>query len=376
MHFVDLTWSAYRVPFSATFLTAHGVLHHRLGTIVTARLDSGYVGYGEIAPLPEHNRQHLYAASSALHALAQELRGRELHDVLRFLNTQHEECRLPSSLTCGIETALLDALGQASNQRVADLLASDPLYGKDRSPGLVRACVPVNAVIGGSTIEAAVAHAHAAITAGFPCLKLKLTDTSQASIERVAAIRAAIGPEPLLRLDANESWNIEQARDLLRQCATYDIQYVEQPLPAHDLAGMAHLRRVTPIPLAADEALTGLVSARRILNAQAADVLILKPQLAGGLRVCRQIIQEASEQRVACVITSALETGIGVTAALHLAAASPEVTFPCGLATLALLENDLLLEGLPVSQGTLGVPTGHGLGVHLDQAALKRFADL
>src|SRR6185312_10754847 len=166
-----------------------------------------------------------------------------------------------------------------------------------------------------------------------------------------------------------------QARTLLAQCAAYDIEYIEQPLPAHDLAGMASLRRVSPVPLAADEALTGLESARRILRARAADILILKPQLAGGLRICRQISQEAHTQGVACVITSTLETGIGVAAALHLAAAAPEITLPCGLATLNLLANDLLHTSLPIQQGRITLPSGPGLGVHLDQLALDRYGD-
>jgi L-alanine-DL-glutamate epimerase-like enolase superfamily enzyme len=230
-------------------------------------------------------------------------------------------------------------------------------------------------VIGGATIEAAVTAAQTASAAGFTCLKLKLTDASPATLERVAAVRAAIGPAPRLRLDANAGWTSEQAHVMLAHCAAYDIEYIEQPLSAYDLAGMAALRRVSPILLAVDEALTGLESARRVLQAGAADVLILKPQLAGGPRACRQIIREASAQHVACVITSTLETGIGVASALHLAAASPEITRPCGLATLALLADDLLQTSLPIHQGTLELPAAPGLGVRPDLAALKYFLD-
>jgi L-alanine-DL-glutamate epimerase-like enolase superfamily enzyme len=229
----------------------------------------------------------------------------------------------------------------------------------------------VNAVIGAGSTEDAVKRSRAAVHAGFTCLKLKLTDPSSSTVQRVAAVRAAIGSEPRLRLDANACWSFEQADSVLTQCAAYDIQYVEQPLPVYDLAGMARLRRVSPIPLAVDEALTGLESARRVLDAEAADVLILKPQLAGGLRAGRQIIQESSQRNVVCVVTSTLEAGIGVAAALHLAAASPEITMACGLATLDLLVDDLLCDGLLVSNGHIHVPAGPGLGVQLDEAALK-----
>jgi L-Ala-D/L-Glu epimerase len=375
MKLLDLTWSRYRVPFRTAFYTAHGALSHRSGALVTARIDDGSPGYGEIAPLPEHHGHSLAESLRALPRLARDLQGHELADILRFLEIQSADNLLPAPLVCGLETALLDACGQAAGLCVADLLTSDSPSSTSSPPTQPRTHVPINAVISGTTTEAVLAAAQNALAAGFTCLKLKLTDASPAALERVAAVRAAIGPTPRLRLDANEGWTSAQARTLLAQCAAYDIEYVEQPLPAHDLIGMAELRRVSPIPLAVDEALTGLESARRVLEARAADVLILKPQLAGGLRICRQIIQEASTQGVVCVITSTLETGIGVAAALHLAAASPEITLPCGLATLALLASDLLQTSLTTRYGALELPTAPGLGVCPDQAALKHFGD-
>lgn len=373
MKLVDCTWSRYLVPFRATFYTAHGTLSHRSGALVAIRMDNGLTGYGEIAPLPTQSGRNLDASLTALPKLVRALQGRKLPDMLRFLEAQSAEGLFPAPLICGLETALFDVCGQAHHVRVADLLANDYSSKEKVLPASLPTHVPVNAVIGGATTAATVASAQAAISAGFTCLKLKLADASPAVPERVAAVRAAVGPSVRLRLDANASWSGARACTLLAQCAAYNIEYIEQPLAAQDLAGMASLRRVTPIPLAADEALVDLASARRVLQAQAADVLILKPQLAGGLHVCRRIIQEASAQGVACVITSTLETGIGVAAALHLAAASAEITRPCGLATLPLLEDDLLQTSLSVQQGQLEVPSGPGLGVTLNQTACDLF---
>jgi len=403
MKISDFTWRVYRIPFRRPFTTAHGPLSLRTGALVSVRTDDGHVGHGEIAPLPSQSGASLDAALGALPGLARELRGRELADILRFLAVQSSSEKqdgdgqhrrytlregdarsggprgrtvmgqLPSALVCGLETALLDAAGQASGRSVAALLASGYPFAEDCESSAPRAHVLVNAVIGGETLEMAVTQAQIAVKAGFACLKLKVTGASEVESERVAAIRAAIGPEVSLRLDANEGWSFEQARSLLTRCAPYAIQYVEQPLPARDLAGMARLRRVSPIPLGADEALTGLESALRILDTEAADVLILKPQLAGGLLACREIIQQANQRNVACVITSTLEAGIGVAAALHLAAASPEVTMACGLATLALLEDDLLRDGLMIERGCMAVPRCPGLGVALNRKVLQHY---
>src|SRR5260370_41215847 len=132
--------------------------------------------------------------------------------------------------------------------------------------------------------------------------------------------------------------------------------------------------RAVPIPIAVDEALYSLESANRSLDSEAADVLVIKPQLAGGLRAAQQIMQRAAQRGVHSVITSAIEAGIGLAAALHLAAASPAVTLECGLATLHLLSDDLLIDDLPVRDGFLAVPKGAGLGVALDEEALDRYA--
>jgi len=232
--------------------------------------------------------------------------------------------------------------------------------------------VPVNAVIGARATEAAIVAAREARKHGYHCVKLKVLRI-QEEVERVAAVRDAIGRAIHLRLDANEAWNLEEAIAFLSQCVPYNIQYVEQPLKAHDLAGMRALRQAVPIPIAVDEALHSLESAQLILDSEAADVLVIKPQFVGGLRVGQQIIQAAAERGVHSVITSTIEAGISLTAALHLAAASPAVTLECGLATLHLLVDDLLVNNLPVHDGLLAVPTGPGLGIELDWEALRRY---
>jgi len=137
---------------------------------------------------------------------------------------------------------------------------------------------------------------------------------------------------------------------------------------------MHTLRQEIPIPLAVDEAVHNLESVYLVLDSEVADILIIKPQLAGGLRIAQQMIQAASERGVSSVITSTIEAGIGLASELHLAAASPAVTLECGLATLPLLADDLLNEELLARDGLLAVPTGPGLGVELDQQALNMYA--
>ncbi len=361
----NVVWHAYHIPLRSDFRTAHGTLTIRSGAVIEIHTTTGITGMGEIAPLPAFGSGTLHTALACLPEIAVRIQGKRLADTLKLL--YNEADTLPASAICALESALLDALGKSMQRSVSALLAP--------TTALPRASVRVNAVIGASTAEEATRYARAAVQAGFGCIKLKMGSGEQTEIERVAAVRAAIGPAIHLRLDANEAWDFAQARTILTGCARFDIQYIEQPLAADDLLGMQRLRQAISIPIAADEALYDLDSARRILAAEAADVLIIKPQLAGGLRVGRQIMQEAAAQHVQCVVTSTIEAGIGLAGALHLAAASPEVTLECGLATLHLLEDDLLSTKLVVYHSSIAVPTGPGLGIQLDRQALTKYSN-
>lgn len=371
----------YRIPLRRPLITAHSTLSTRQGAIVEVRTAEGITGIGEIAPMPDFGGGNLNDALTALpqSPIINDLVGKGPDEALDCLYRAVDI--LPASTICGLEIALLDALGQAQQCSISELLTRRSQSNTPHAPDNVstqlsiapRTHIHVNAVISASTTNIAIRAAQAAIATGFRCLKLKLGMGVKADIERVHAVREAIGPAIHLRLDANEAWDFDQAYTILTTCTPLDIQYVEQPLKACDLTGMHDLRQAVSIPIAADEAIYDLTSAHRVLAAQAADVLILKPQFIGGLHVSRQTIQEATEHGVHCVVTSAIETGIGVVATLHLVAASPEVTLECGLATLHMLEEDLLTENLPIHNGMLTVPTGAGLGVHLDRQALAKY---
>lgn len=408
MRIVDIQCYPYRLPLRSSFSTAHSTLAVRKGVIVEIRTADGISGIGEIAPLPEFGGGNLADALASLSILAPHLRGQTLASALDSIKATIATCSIPASTACGLESTLLDLFGKASGQnvgmllclpgrdrldRVHNVLSDRPTLGRGKvlggweegslrlpppSVGTDLSCprVPINAVVGAATLAEVVTQACEAVGAGFRCVKLKMGNgawTLETEIERVAAVREAIGPDVHLRLDANEAWSFAQASAILAACTQYAIQYVEQPLQASNLAGMRALRHAVSIPIAADEVVHGLASARRVLTEEAADVLVLKPQLTGGLSVGRQIIQEAAQHGVSCVVTSTIESGVGMVGALHLAAALPEVTLECGLATLPLLADDLLLDDLTTHDGFMDVPTGPGLGILLDRAALEKY---
>jgi o-succinylbenzoate synthase len=237
--------------------------------------------------------------------------------------------------------------------------------------------VPVNATIGAAGPEAAARAARRAAEAGVQCVKLKVgvARTHAAELERIAAARAALAPGVRLRLDANAAWSVADAIEIIRAAERYDLELVEQPVAAGDLAGMAHVRASVATPIAADEAVGSLAQARAAIAAGAADILIVKPMMAGGLRRGRAIIALAQQAGLQALVTTTIDSGVGVAAALHLAATLPMPSLACGLATGALLAGDLLPHPMVIRNGAIELPNEPGLGVRIDKRQVARYAD-
>ena len=364
MNILDIACQTYRVPFGHRFSTAHGTLAVREGAILTLTTTQTVIGVGEIAPFPGMSKETLTEALHALNTFIPRLHNLTLENALTVLERERET--LPPSTLCGIEMALLDALERTfvENRFI------------DSSSRKNTQSIAVNAVIGARTTSDAI---HAAVQVkdnGFSCVKLKVgvCDSVSQEIARIAAVRDALGSDIALRLDANEGWTFEEAHTVLLECAPFNIQYIEQPLPAHHIEGMRRLRKMVPMAVAADEAVRDIQSARLLIEREAADVLILKPQLVGGLRACRQIVEETARRGITCVLTTTIESGVSVAATLKLASTLPEITLACGLGTLPLLVDDLICEHLSIKNGSMNVLDGPGWGVTLDEGAMHKYS--
>ena len=355
-------WWRYRIPFRAPFITAHGVLTQREGMLLELTNLQRVRGLGEIAPLPgfggsvEETWQRLPTIAGCLLEHAAGELCAPGNDIAN---------RWPAALRCGVETALLDIAAQSAERSMAAFLGSS-----------APARVPVNATVAAADTAMAAELAGAAVAAGFSTVKLKvgIGKSLQTEVERVARVREATGPATSLRLDANEAWTPEEAIATIRACEQYRLEWVEQPVAAGDIAGLAAVRRAVGTPVAADEGVPGADAICALLAAAAADMLIFKPTLVGGPATIMRLAALAHASGVGSIVTSALETGIGVAAAAHSAAALHPPVQACGLATATLLEDDLLEESLRIDQGYLLLPEGAGLGVRLDQEKLRQYS--
>jgi o-succinylbenzoate synthase len=184
----------------------------------------------------------------------------------------------------------------------------------------------------------------------FPAVKVKVG--SPGDVELVSEVRDAIGPQVALRVDANGAWDVDTAIDTIRRLARYELEFVEQPVASLD--DLARVRRAVDVPVAADECIRSLADARRLRALDAADAIVLKQQPLGGVRAALII---AAEAQVPAIVSSMMETSIGLAAGLALAAALPELRYACGLATLSEIEGDVARDPLVPEHGVLRLRT-------------------
>lgn len=197
------------------------------------------------------------------------------------------------------------------------------------------------------------------VLARFPgcrTVKVKVADPGSTLTEdaaRVAAVRAFLGPEGRIRVDANGAWSVDAAERAIHAFAVHDLEYVEQPCASVD--ELAELRRRVKhmgVPIAADESVRKAADPLVVARAEAADLLVIKAQPLGGVHAALRIVAAAG---LPVVISSALDTSVGIAMGLHLAGAVPELEFDCGLATAALLAADVTEQPLLPVEGMLPV---------------------
>ena len=218
-------------------------------------------------------------------------------------------------------------------------------------PAPVRDSVPVNVTI--PAVDAATATRLVVASGGCRTAKVKVAEPGQglgAEVERLEAVRAALGPGGAIRIDANGAWDREAAiaRIPVLDRAAGGLEYVEQPCAS--VADLAAVRRAVDVRVAADESVRRAQDPLAVARAGAADVLVLKVAPLGGVRACLALAEEAG---LPVVVSSALETSVGLAAGLALAAALPELPFACGLATAQLLADDVVARAPAVVDGAL-----------------------
>lgn len=252
------------------------------------------------------------------------------------------------------------------DSEAATWLAAAIDFAWNRQPQPLRDSVRVNATI--PAIESSRVPEVLARFAGCRTVKIKVAEPGQSladDVARVRAVREAIGPEGRIRIDANGLWNVDEAEHAVHALNEFDLEYVEQPCATvPELSELRTRVKYMGIPVAADESVRKSTDPLAVARANAADVLVIKAQPLGGVTHALQIVTAAG---LPAVVSSALDTAIGLSQGAALAASLPSLDFDCGLGTSSLFLDDVA-DRRPVD-GAFPVDR-----VTPDAAALQRLA--
>jgi L-Ala-D/L-Glu epimerase len=341
-------------------MTAHGPISERTVWVVALDDENGRIGLGEAAPLAGFGSETPEQCRASFNDV---LKGLTAEFINRWLERGRADAplgpleRLLAGSPCArsaIEGALNDLSAKLQEKPLCAFL----------SPEETTRRVPVNALLAGNVHDVASGAAELK-KSGFINYKLKVggKDTITEDIERVFAVRDAIGPEATLRVDANGSWQLSQALEFAVETMDAQLEFCEQPLAANDLEGHATLRRRTGLKIAVDESIRTASDIGRVAAAQAADIVVLKPMFLGGWRATKQAAELARSCGLTPIITTALEGAVGRAHATHYAAALSLTNYAQGLGTGLLIAKDLTPSPLTVAHGMIALPAVGGLGI-------------
>lgn len=327
MKITGMTLWKTTVTCKRPFKIATGSSDRCHGLLLQLQTDTGAVGWGEGVPLPYLTGETFSGCRAVLEDIYLPLLLGQDPLALRELRRRLDRAAVNQpAARCALDLALHDLVARHLDLPVWRYL------GGDGRP------VATNYSIGLATPEDAAQQARALVEGDWTRIKLKVGQDPDLDWECVRAVRSAVGPEILLRLDANEGWNYVQARRFLRRAECLDIELLEQPLARWDLAGMKRLRSHTSIPLAADESVRGVAEARRLAEEGVCDIFNVKLMKCGGLSEALDIATIARAYGIGLMVGGMVgESSVAVAAATTLASVA-------GF-EYADLDADLLLRG-------------------------------
>lgn len=335
--------------------------------LVKVHTDAGLVGLGEASCTARWSGEDQVSAAHFVNAyFAPALVGRDPTRIEELTGAVFPLVAGNYFTKAAVEMALWDLAGKAAGQPAYELLG-----------GKVREAVPIKWSVSGQPPAQAVEIARGALALGFRAMKVKVGLGPDADVERVTAVRAAIGPDIKLGVDANGGWpDPATAIATIARLRPLGIYFAEQPIWAGDPEDLAAVRRGAGVPIVADESLYTLADARQLARTKACDVFSVYVGKAGGIGPAKAIADFALTQGIACTIGSNLEMGVGSAAMLHLGLAHrgivPEA-YPCDIIGPFYYEADILKEPLDLANGRAVATNRPGLGVELDEQAIAKY---
>jgi L-alanine-DL-glutamate epimerase-like enolase superfamily enzyme len=367
------------IPFAKPMKMGLGTAAGSDAVIIKIHTDEGITGIcetGDTSPwyMGESQESIMFNVNNVLGP--QILLGEDPFNIDQIVAKMDRAAKVNNQAKAVVDYALHDIMGKALGVPVYKLLG-----------GLSNEKIPLAFVMSSGTAEEVSDEGHSLVKAGFKTLKLKVgTKSIEEDVEMLGALRKAVGNDIKIVTDTNGGWNYFQALQFLRKAVKYDLYLSEQPVPWWDIDGLARLRRKVDVPVFADESAAELSDLLKLIQRDAVDGFFLKVPKAGGILKSQKWITIAKAAGFMVMCGCMINTGLGAAAEAHLLAATEwmskieqEAIGPLNLynrpdTVSPPITNDLAINVPRYENGYLYPPDGPGLGVELNEAAVKQFA--
>ena len=355
---------AIRAPRSRRFAAARAVLTHSDFALVSVETDEAITGYGEVSSALYYYRlgpSHAYDINAYL---GPALIGQDPLMIPALVDRMDAILSGGRQAKSGIEMALWDIAGKAAGLPVYRLLG-----------GKARSAVPLNWTIGFAEPDESAAEAAQYVAQhGVHSIRLKIGRPGDIDARSCAAVRKVLGPSFPVRVDANEYYrSSKKAINAIRRIEEFNLQCVEQPLAAHDLAGHAEVRSAVSTPIALDESIQSPRDAIAAIGVRAADIFNVYVSESGGLLRAQQIIAIAEAAGIPCLIGTMGELQIATAAAAHLGVACVNLPMTCDLVGPLRYDESIIRESLRIERGLLYPSEAPGLGITPNWEVINRW---
>ncbi len=354
MKITDIRLGLLTVPLKTPFKTALRTVDQIADIIVVIETDSGHCGYGEAPATAIITGDTHGGIRDAIESVIKpKLIGEDIANLNRITHLIQSALVKNTSAKAAVEIAVYDLFAQLYQAPLYKILGGgDPVITTDIT-------------ISVDHIDKMVADSVAAVERGFDSLKIKVGKDIGVDIERVKAIHAAVEGRALLRLDANQGWTAKQAVFALRTIeeAGIHLELIEQPVKAHDIAGLKYITERVTTPVMADESVFGPVEVIELIRQRAADIINIKLMKSGGISNALHIADIAIMHDIECMIGCMLEGSISVAAAAHVAAAKSQAITKIDLDGPSLCQFDPIVSGVTFNDAEIRIGNAPGLGV-------------
>jgi L-alanine-DL-glutamate epimerase-like enolase superfamily enzyme len=342
------------------FTIATGTMEYAQNTFIRIHTDAGYYGVGECSAFPMIAGETQATCFEMARDFAKCWKGKEALDINRRMEELHDLTAFNATIKSAFDMALHDLAAKA---------AREPLY---RYLGGKKKALETDLTIGIDTPEKMAQTAAKFIADGVRIIKIKLGKNGPEDVERVRRIRAAVGPDIILRIDANQGWDFNTARQTLQAMGPLDIQFCEQPMRYWNDHHLPELRQLSPVKIMADESVFDHHDAIRLIAADACDYVNIKFAKSGGILEATRINAACERNGIPCMMGGMLESRVALTAFAHFALAHDNVEFydmdTCLLGHL----KDPVTGGVQYRGYFLEIPDTPGLGADADNAFLRQ----